>query len=540
MKKLIWLFLAFITPLLSQERITLDYLKSQPAGITRDFYIWVFLQQDKIAPKEASEAYKLAHRKNPQLFGAYYKKGDNKTLSRKTICQRMEVSQLIKQEPSCIANALTLKKADSLDKKTLANLAKKVQKDNPTLSQYLNIMASPNPFNQLTKGSAQTFGRFYFQSSYGYRVKFLNHKLSKETLKKYLQQNNETFKKMLRHMILTPELKILQASLLEIPPQEILSHLDSEAAFYMGLNAVTHKKNAIAESYFEYSTKHAKYAFNKNRGLFWSYLVTKDKKFLDTLVLSKNVDIYTLAALEMTNKAPQYQIAREVPVQKSAANWNVYDPFAWERIKNSFKGSKNPEQILSQVRHSNTSPHFVWLNKQKGVEYFLTPYREAFGKFEPKKQILLYSLGRQESLFIPTAISTSYALGLMQLMPFNVKAVAKELEGKENVNYFDMFNPNINVPYAEYFTRPIIKEFKHPLFVSYAYNGGQGFLRRALEKNHLFRKDNPLDPWYSMEMIPYEESRVYGKKVLANYVIYSQSFNQEVKLLDLLKETLIH
>ena len=80
----------------------------------------------------------------------------------------------------------------------------------------------------------------------------------------------------------------------------------------------------------------------------------------------------------------------------------------------------------------------------------------------------------------------------MQLMPFNVTAIAKELGESDKVSYLDMFNPAINVPYAEYFTRPLVREFKHPLFVSYAYNGGPGFTRRLLEKNYLFKKKSKI------------------------------------------------
>ena len=161
-------------------------------------------------------------------------------------------------------------------------------------------------------------------------------------------------------------------------------------------------------------------------------------------------------------------------------------------------------------------------------------------QFNNDTQALLYALGRQESLFIPTAISTSYALGVMQLMPFNVTAIAKQMGESEKITYQDMFDPAINIPYAEYFTRPLLKEFKHPLFISYAYNGGPGFTRRLLETKQLFKKDNPLDPWYSMEMIPYEETRKYGKKVLANYIIYQKSFGKEIDIQKTLQDTLIY
>ncbi len=135
-------------------------------------------------------------------------------------------------------------------------------------------------------------------------------------------------------------------------------------------------------------------------------------------------------------------------------------------------------------------------------------------------------------------LSLRYLLSL--ITADDVKAIAKELKEEDKVGYFDMFDPAVNVPYAEYFTRPLVREFNHPLFIAYAYNGGPGFTRRLLGKNHLFKKNNPLDPWFSMEMIPYEESRVYGKKVLANYVIYQKKFGKEIKMLDLLQQSLVY
>lgn len=58
--------------LLAQE-ITLEFLKEKPEGITRDFYIWQFLDQN-ITSSEANEAYKLVYRNNAKLFGRYFKK----------------------------------------------------------------------------------------------------------------------------------------------------------------------------------------------------------------------------------------------------------------------------------------------------------------------------------------------------------------------------------------------------------------------------------------------------------------------------------
>ncbi len=528
------------TPSINQQ-ITLEYLKKQPAGISRDFYIWLFLQQN-ISAKEAKEAYNLAVKKNTKLFGAYFKKSDNKTLSRKTICQRMPLEKLIKQDAKCIALALKTKNAESLDKKTLSTLATQTAKHNAKLSQELKILASKDPFKTLITHDARTFSGFYFAISQNYRNK-LNFTLPKDTFIKLLKEQNASFSKALRHIILTPSLDKLNRSFNAALPSEILPFLDAESSFYLGINAIRFDKKQNALQYFLHSKKNSKYSFNKNRATFWAYLASGDEKYLQELNNSKSVDIYTLASLEKTQAEPKFKIIYEIKTQNKKAKWDTKDPFEWERIKADFKNLKHKKEeskkILAHVDNEQTQAHFVWLNKERGSEYFLMPYKEVFSRF-PNKEALLYSLARQESLFIPTAISTSYALGLMQLMPFNVVAIAKELKEENKVSYFDMFDPAINIPYAEYFTRPLVREFNHPLFIAYAYNGGPGFTRRLLAKNYLFKKDNPLDPWLSMELIPYEESRVYGKKVLANYIIYQKRLGKDIKLLDLLAQTQIY
>ena len=68
-------------------------------------------------------------------------------------------------------------------------------------------------------------------------------------------------------------------------------------------------------------------------------------------------------------------------------------------------------------------------------------------------------------------------------------------------------------------------------------------MRKLLAKGELFRKnaDNAaLEPWLSMELIPYEETRFYGMRVLANYLVYQQHFGQKTSLRNLLRESLVY
>ncbi len=43
-----------------------------------------------------------------------------------------------------------------------------------------------------------------------------------------------------------------------------------------------------------------------------------------------------------------------------------------------------------------------------------------------------------------------------------------------------------------------------------------------------------------MELIPYKESRDYGLRVLANYIVYQASFGNNINLENYLKQTLVN
>jgi soluble lytic murein transglycosylase len=73
--------------------------------------------------------------------------------------------------------------------------------------------------------------------------------------------------------------------------------------------------------------------------------------------------------------------------------------------------------------------------------------------------------------------------------------------------------------------------------MAYAYNGGMGFLRRYLEKGTF--NSGKYEPFLSMELMSNSESREYGKKVLANYVMYKKVMGEEVSILRLF-DTLTH
>ncbi len=53
-----------------------------------------------------------------------------------------------------------------------------------------------------------------------------------------------------------------------------------------------------------------------------------------------------------------------------------------------------------------------------------------------------------------------------------------------------------------------------------------------LARNDMF-KTGKFEPFLSMELVPYQESRIYGKKVLANYIVYRHLLNDSIKISDI-------
>ena len=98
------------------------------------------------------------------------------------------------------------------------------------------------------------------------------------------------------------------------------------------------------------------------------------------------------------------------------------------------------------------------------------------------KQVLIYSLARQESQFIPSAISFSSAQGIMQIMPFLSLDIAKKLN--EDYNIYEQFVPKTNIRYGSFHLDTLMRQFdNNPLFIAYAYNGGAGYTRSQLKKD---------------------------------------------------------
>jgi len=132
---------------------------------------------------------------------------------------------------------------------------------------------------------------------------------------------------------------------------------------------------------------------------------------------------------------------------------------------------------------------------------------------------LLFAIVRQESGFATDAMSRVGARGLMQLMPATAAGLAGKLQlpySLDRLTSDSVYNLTLGRSYIE----TMIDEFggSYPLAIA-AYNAGPGRIRQWLHEFGDPRgRDISMVDW--IEMIPFNETRLYVHRVLENLQIY--------------------
>jgi len=126
---------------------------------------------------------------------------------------------------------------------------------------------------------------------------------------------------------------------------------------------------------------------------------------------------------------------------------------------------------------------------------------------------LLFGLMREESGFSPTVVSYAHAHGLTQLLVKTAEAMARGLQGV-TVTEQSLRNPALNLRLGARYLATLLRRFHHPALAVAGYNAGGGAVSRWREQH------TSLHPDELVEVIPYEQTRNYTKRVLEAYGRY--------------------
>jgi len=142
---------------------------------------------------------------------------------------------------------------------------------------------------------------------------------------------------------------------------------------------------------------------------------------------------------------------------------------------------------------------------------------------------LVFSVIRAESGFDPQAESYVGALGLMQVMPGTAKHIAKRtdltLQSTDN-----LLDPETAITFGQAYLQELLNRDgigNNLMFIAAGYNAGPGRVYQWRDRLNLDH-----DPAMFLEMIPFVETRIYVKKVLANLWNYRARLGQPLPSLE--------
>ena len=526
-KLLIGLFLCLCVcvDLFADDSVNFNFFEDKPRSLAKDFYIYEYLQRDETTPKEAKALFGMVHTMNIRFFHLFAKKMDNADYKKISKCIDLDVNALMKEDDECLNIGINTSKVTSLSKSQL-KLIKPRLKNNKELVNLITLMESENVYEAAMNSDGNLFLSLYNGSITSYKAAIFNQELIPKAQMDMLS-NYPKFNQFVYSTVQNDKLDNVQKSLLNVTPSV---HVNSKSLFYLGLNALKYDEKERAIYFFELSNERSTKGEEKDKALFWLYLVTKDTHQLERIVQDSDINMYSLYAYEKLD-LPYKNIVSPV-LEGTHPSFNVNDPFAWPKVMNRvYKMSSEEVEALAQTfKYANTLPHYSYLMERVTrytKNYYPIPYPEEIASYSIHRQALMLSIARQESRFIPSVVSTSYALGMMQFMPFVARDIAKK-EKMDDFSVSAMFDPKIAYLFGNIHLNFLEKSLYHPLFVAYAYNGGMGFTKKHLQGG-AFSKGN-YEPFWSMETMANEESREYGKKVLANYVVYRHLLGDDVSI----------
>lgn len=145
-------------------------------------------------------------------------------------------------------------------------------------------------------------------------------------------------------------------------------------------------------------------------------------------------------------------------------------------------------------------------------------YVEPFSRRWGIDPALAYAVMRQESAFKPEAQSYAYAYGLMQIIPPTGREIADGI-GYPGYHASLLNKPRVNVLFGTWYLKHLLDQLGGvSIYAIAAYNAGPEAVGRWV------RKYGHEDLDVFVDLIAYEQTHDYVKKVLGNYLAYRKLY----------------
>ena len=230
---------------------------------------------------------------------------------------------------------------------------------------------------------------------------------------------------------------------------------------------------------------------------------------------------------EQLRAAQDGKIARAMTLYQSSvsANDRTMRGVAQQQWRYAVRDLNEPSLLaaaaMAQKQGFNEMAIYAADRTNQLIDYnirYMSPYRDITSRYAAQVGIdpaWAYGLIRQESRFMIGARSHVGASGLMQLMP----ATAREVERKIGSSSVGLDDIEHNIKLGTWYLADVRNSSGSETMATAGYNAGPGRARQ-------WRANTPLEGAIYAETIPFNETRDYVKKVMANATYYASLFNE--------------
>lgn len=194
------------------------------------------------------------------------------------------------------------------------------------------------------------------------------------------------------------------------------------------------------------------------------------------------------------------------------------------RSKKFYEAINEAETLIDFFKETGKWPGFLHISERGLLEInFPRYYRDEVEKRAREFRLdenFIYAIIREESRFNEKDVSSSGAIGLMQIIPSTGRWIMEKACLKD-IGTEDLFKPDINIFLGSWYLKYLLDRFNGDLLLAVAsYNGGPGLIERWV--NSLESVDRDI----IIEMMPKEETKYYCQKVLFSYHMYKMIYGK--------------
>ena len=336
----------------------------------------------------------------------------------------------------------------------------------------------------------------------------------------------------------------------------------AEAHFRLGLLKYREKKDLEASAYFERLLALSAGKDYEYRALYWYWraqqrLNAEKSKDLAMLLIQKYpLTYYALKAKTELNlpfyddTATQISDVHMMLTDKEKESWERFLLLSlngwWNEAKAELdmlpsalsnsekivraklyrKVHRGDQSIMIMNQIWNEDPSMIKTDLLKVV--FPKDFSQQIQKESQTQKIdsqLVYSLIRQESAFRIDAVSTSQAMGFMQIIPPTGQELAQDLKIK-GYETQQLFQPDLNIKMGTLYIARLVRSFGGNIsYALAAYNAGPTKVRRWMNaRPQLFEREDD-EIW--IDELPWEETSFYVKAILRNIILYKTLFEEK-------------